>query len=400
VALVAEVMPDKARPYALGLLQALSTVGNIGAAVTGMSLGHLENTGVLGHLGGWSAWRWMFVVGALPALLVVIVRRNLREPERWVKLRASATGARQLGDYGELFGNPAWRAPAALAGAVLLAGILVAFLGPADWNTRTVFPGFSRTKVVVAALAACAFAIGLRTVFAGGGDTRYRGRAMVGLVLALAGVIGVWGIAFFSFDLVRLVLQRKFEAEGIAGPQLAGKLTFWTGITSVIQNSGAFLGVYGFGLLAQRMGRKPAFAIALVVAMASTSATFWFLRDFKDLWLVFLMGFGTLSLFGGYAIYFPELFPTRLRSTGTSFCYNVGRFVAACGPALLGVLTGVVYKHTGEADPANPLRYAGVTMCAAYLLGLAALPFAPETKGCPLPEEQDDDAPVQETSRP
>ena len=42
-----------------------------------------------------------------------------------------------------------------------------------------------------------------------------------------------------------------------------------------------------------------------------------------------LMGFCQLGLFGGYAIYFPELFPTRLRSTGTSFCYNVGRFVAA-----------------------------------------------------------------------
>ena len=51
-----------------------------------------------------------------------------------------------------------------------------------------------------------------------------------------------------------------------------------------------------------------------------------------------IMGFCQLTLFGGYAIYFPELFPTRLRSTGTSFCYNVGRLVAAAravdaGPA-------------------------------------------------------------------
>ena len=45
------------------------------------------------------------------------------------------------------------------------------------------------------------------------------------------------------------------------------------------------------------------------------------------------MGFCQLALFGGYAIYFPELFPTRLRSTGTSFCYNVGRLVAAVRPA-------------------------------------------------------------------
>jgi hypothetical protein len=93
------------------------------------------------------------------------------------------------------------------------------------------------------------------------------------------------------------------------------------------------------------------------------------------------MGFCQLALFGGYAIYLPELFPTRLRSTGTSFCYNVGRMVAAAGPFTLGLLTRNVFKSYDE-----PLRYAGVTMCLVFLVGLAALPFAPETKGKPLPE--------------
>jgi hypothetical protein len=77
----------------------------------------------------------------------------------------------------------------------------------------------------------------------------------------------------------------------------------------------------------------------------------------------------------------PELFPTRLRSTGTSFCYNVGRGVAAVGPVGLGLLTSRVYGGTAE-----PLRYAGITMCLVFLIGLAALPWAPETKGQPLPE--------------
>lgn len=85
-------------------------------------------------------------------------------------------------------------------------------------------------------------------------------------------------------------------------------------------------------------------------------------------------------LFGGYAIYFPELFPTRLRSTGVSFCYNVGRFVAAAGPLSLGYLTSSVF-----ADKAEPMRWAGVSMCAVFLLGLVALPFT-ETKDRPLPE--------------
>jgi hypothetical protein len=116
--------------------------------------------------------------------------------------------------------------------------------------------------------------------------------------------------------------------------------------------------------------------------MFMTSFTFWKLSTFTDIfWMIPLMGFTQIALFGGYAIYFPELFPTRLRSTGTSFCYNIGRFVAALGPLALGLLTSRVFGGFDE-----PMRYAGITMCAAFLIGIFALPFAPETKGQPLPE--------------
>jgi hypothetical protein len=93
------------------------------------------------------------------------------------------------------------------------------------------------------------------------------------------------------------------------------------------------------------------------------------------------MGACQLALFGGYAIYLPELFPTRLRSTGTSLCYNVGRFVAAVGPLMLGLLTSRMFASRPE-----PMRYAGVTMSLVFLIGLATVPFAPETRGKPLPE--------------
>ena len=116
--------------------------------------------------------------------------------------------------------------------------------------------------------------------------------------------------------------------------------------------------------------------------MLSTGLTFWFLKSFSDIfWMVPLMGVCQLSLFAGYAIYFPELFPTYLRSTGTSFCYNVGRFAAAAGPFTLGYLTSDVFGGKPE-----PMRYAGVAMTLVFLVGLAALPFAPETMDQPLPE--------------
>ncbi len=147
-------------------------------------------------------------------------------------------------------------------------------------------------------------------------------------------------------------------------------------------NLGGGLGVFAFSVFTHHIGRRPAFAISFVVALLSTTLVFWKLRTISDIfWMVPIMGFCQLALFGGYAIYFPELFPTRLRSTGTSFCYNGARFLAAAGPTALGLLTSRVF-----AGQAEPFRYAGMSMCSVFLIGLLILPFAPETRGQPLPE--------------
>ena len=100
-------------------------------------------------------------------------------------------------------------------------------------------------------------------------------------------------------------------------------------------------------------------------------------------WMMPLMGAAQLSVFAGFAIYLPELFPSQFRSTGTSFCYNLGRFAAAAGSLFSAKLATGVYGHYG-----SPLmeRYSAMTMCAIFLVGLLTLPFAPETKDKPLPE--------------
>lgn len=312
VALVAEVMPDRARPYCLSMLQALSSIGNISAALINMAMGGLVERGLLD-----SAWRPMFVIGAVPALLALAIRSRLKEPDRWEQASHEGEIARKLGSYRELFGHPVWRR-----------------------------------------------------------------HAFIGLGLAFSGIVGLWAIGFYTFDLVGNVLRERFVAEGMTGPQVTGAVAFWKGIASMAMNIGGAFGMYGFAVLAQRMGRRPTFAVCFLAALISTASVFYFLNEYHQIfWMIPIMGFCLLSLFAGYAIYFPELFPTHLRSTGTSFCYNVGRFVAAAGPALLGLLTGVVYAHTDA-----PLRYAGLTMCGIFVLGLLVLPFAPETKGQPLPE--------------
>ena len=133
------------------------------------------------------------------------------------------------------------------------------------------------------------------------------------------------------------------------------------------------------------MGRRLAFGFFFITAGLSTAGVFLFLNQWSDIfWMIPIMGFFQIALFGGYAIYFPELFPTRLRSTGTSFCYNVGRLFAAAGPFALGMLTSQVFSVANGYQ--EGMRYAGVTMCSIFILGLVVLPFAPETKGQPLPE--------------
>jgi MFS family permease len=303
VAIVAETVSDRARPYALGWLQALSTVGNMLAALVGILLGQLQESGTIS-----SGWRIMFVVGALPALLCIPIFQKLKEPDAWRHAKAENDG-KHLGKMKYLFVDPRWRR-----------------------------------------------------------------NAILGSLLAFAGVVGLWGIGFFSFDLLRSVLDKTSMS--------AGHKTLWIGIASLLQNAGGFFGVYAFTHLTSVTGRKVAFSISFIVAMFATAFTFWNLKALTDvLWMIPLMGFSQLALFGGYAIYLPELFPTRLRSTGISFCYNTGRFVAAIGPLVLGLLTSRVYANKPE-----PMRYAGVTMSLVFLVGLATLPFAPETKGEPLPE--------------
>ena len=147
-------------------------------------------------------------------------------------------------------------------------------------------------------------------------------------------------------------------------------------------NIGGFFGAYAFSYVTGYIGRRWAFALSFLLAGVTTSLGFMYVNSAFDVfWMTPLMGFCIFLIFGGYAVYFPELYPTRLRSTGTSFCYNIGRIVAAIGPLGLGLLCSVVYKNAAE-----PMRYAGATMCLIFIVGLCTLPFAPETKGKPLPE--------------
>ena len=163
----------------------------------------------------------------------------------------------------------------------------------------------------------------------------------------------------------------------------------WTGINMVAQNLGGFAGMLTFTRLSLIYGRKPVFLWGIVAALASTLLVF---QCFDSIWHMFvlipLMGFCQLGLFAGFAMYLPELFPLRLRSTGTSFCYNVGRFIAASGPFTLGALQAHLAAGAATSEAKlDAFRDAACWMSLVYVLGLFALPLLPETRGQPMPEE-------------
>jgi MFS family permease len=333
VALIAETVPDGARAQSLGLLQVLSTIGNITAGFCKLGVDTLENSGALTKGEG---WRWMFLIGALPALMVIFTGRFLKEPEKWLKLKAE--------------------------GHLPKGGLLAPY----------------------AALI---------------GERRWRKNLIIGTIIATTGVVGLWAIGEYAVDLQRAVFGEHFKTQLIAQGKLsadsaatdAGKATikplventvFWAYLWNMI---GAGVGMWAFTRVAGMMGRRVAFLFGFAAALFITLYVYWKIQSPPAAYvMMFLLGAAQLSVFAGFAIYLPELFPSRLRSTGTSFCYNFGRFAAAGGSFFSYILSKNIFGHL--AAPL-PLRYSAMTMCAMFLIGIAILPFAPETKGQPLPED-------------
>lgn len=288
-ALVAEVFPPRARAHAGGIFHGTSVVGTWLAALAGLAVG--------------ADWRYAFVIGVVPALLVVWVRASVREPERWV--RTGAEG-RPRGSFRELFGERRWARPAVL-----------------------------------------------------------------GMLLAAVGLGTFWGVTVAGQDLAKDLLVRT----GTPPDEANGPAKFAYGI---VQVAGAGAGMFAFGPLAQWIGRRGAFAAYHALALLVVPAACYLPQTYGQLLLVLpIYGFFTVGIHAGYAVYFPELFPDHLRSTGAGVCFNGGRLLAA------GMM---VVSAEVKALPGVDLRLAVTLLSTLFLVGLVLLAFLPETKGKPLPE--------------
>jgi MFS family permease len=294
--LVAEVFPPRARAYASGIIHASSILGIWMAALAGLAIG--------------ANWRYAYLLGVLPALLIVWVRARVREPERW---QAKAAAAQQstseenrLGSFRDLFSNPRWRR-----------------------------------------------------------------HALLGMTLAAVGLGTFWSVIVAGQDLTREMLKRTETNPDV----ISTRTTFAYGF---VQTTGGGLGLLAFGPISARVGRRRAFIAFQLLALAIVPVTCFLPQTYWQLLLLLpVFAFLTLAIHAGYAIYFPELFPTSLRATGASFCFNGGRALAV--PMLF-------FSGWLKSQPGVDLRWAVTGLATLFLVGVAVVLFLPETNRQELPE--------------
>ncbi|WP_037345198.1 MFS transporter [Amycolatopsis sp. MJM2582] len=206
---------------------------------------------------------------------------------------------------------PDWRLMFLVAGtavAVPVLVVLVFFRESADWVAHKV----QRTE----------HAVTVRDVLSGS----LRRTTLLGTLMAALALTGYWGAT--TWLPTYLTAERGLPAGDVA-------------LFVTILNLGMFLGYNGFGMLADRVGRRRTIILTLFGVALTLPVYAFTTHQTSLLWLGPLFGAFT-AFFGIFGSYLGELFPTRARATGAGFCFNVGRGISAFAPFGLAGLAGVV----------------------------------------------------------
>jgi MFS family permease len=265
-ALIAETWPKNFRSKALGIMQ------------SGFGFGFLLASGlwlIAQPLLGPTAWRWMFVFGVMPAILLIYIRRALPESELWA----------------EAMKNKQWTTTEQNKS-----------------STNTGKRPFTLTQVF--------------------GDSVARYRMFLTLILCSITVAVFYGTSV----LIPPYIGSLAAKNGLDPKQ-------WATLGAVIYNVGAIIGYISAGFLADALGRKKYMFLIFTGGLIIGPVMFNITPELiTALIFTALLGMFTLGAFSWMPIYLPELFATNVRSTATGFVFNTSRLIATPAPIYAAIL--------------------------------------------------------------
>ena len=314
--ITAELWPPKARGKGGAFLQAGYPIGSILASGVWLAIG----------TSGPGAWRYMYLIGVLPALLTFWIRRNIPESPQWEASHQRRRAAYDLRRQG-----------AKLEGENVA---LVRF---------TLVDMFAERAV--------------------------RGRLLLTFVMSLSVTIGYWGVSTFVPSYVGSVAA----AAGLPAPR-------WAALAGLVQNLGALAGFVSFGFLADAWGRKPTTTLFYLMCLILTPIVYLWVHEIHVLLFTFaVFGFFVQGIFSWTPIWLPELFPTRMRATAAGFVFNAPRLISAAAPLIAGTLV-VGLGGYGKAATIIGLFYVLGLVTVPFLPETRGKPL-PESDTIARPEE-------------
>ena len=180
---------------------------------------------------------------------------------------------------------------------------------------------------------------------------------LAGIAVSAVPMVGAWAASKWMIP----------WSDKIAGPSNVDYKAATQGWWALGATLGSFVGAQ----VASRLGRRASYVLISVFATALTVAMFQLTAPLRSSFhpVVFAQGFVSTLFFGWLALYLPELFPTRVRATGSGLAYNCGRFATAGGV----LLSGLLFTALGGDYPR-----VGALTALIYALGLVAIRFAPD----------------------
>jgi MFS family permease len=370
VALVMEIWPNQSRALLAGVIGAAGNVGYLLIAALGLGLGLLlkETHGWLTNLGlpsGWvdklvanSGWRLLMVFGVAPAFLTFFIRLFVPESKRWQH-------ERERGGTSHWATRDLWG-----VGVGAVAASFMIYLRAADFRLGIQLAGAGVALIIV--LLGYTYPV-IRYLQRSQDRGAHPGqtvwptirRMLLGACLGGVALLGTWA---------------SVQWGPVWADQLTkGQMPEAKAYTQIWSSVGAILGTMAGALMGNWFGRRLAYSLLCLGSFGSSLLFFLGNDQFGVAFLVsmFLVGAFTASFYGWLPLYLPELFTTGMRATGQGFSFNFGRILAAVGVLQTSNLMDLFDKSYPKACS---------TMSLIYLVGMAIIWLAPETRGKPLPE--------------